>query len=117
LNLYDGSILTTTGALNIFNTDDSQDLIPSKIIHKFKNGNKFTSLLGQIIRKVNTLDEIFKTKDTPLRYIRAVVKPVLKSGKVYKVLGVCQDVSEPIVKEKSLRLFKEIIDIDKSNDL
>src|SRR5690606_2325198 len=60
LNLQDGSILATTGALSIFNTNDPQDLTPPKIIHKLKDGEKFKSLLSKVIRNAHTLDEIFE---------------------------------------------------------
>lgn len=115
LNLHNGSILATTGALKIFNTTDSQDLTPARIIHKFKDVDKFKALLGKVIRKGSAFDEVFETTGTPPKYIRAIAKPILKGDKIYKVLGIYQDVSEQIIKEKSLLLFKEII--DKSKDL
>ena len=110
LNLQDGSILATTGALHIFGTSDSQDLTPPKIIHKFKDGEKFRSLLGNVIRNAHTLDEIFETSESPPRYVRAMAKPVLKGDKIYKVLGVYQDVTEIRHKESNLSLYRTIID-------
>ncbi|OIQ22222.1 MAG: hypothetical protein BM557_02260 [Flavobacterium sp. MedPE-SWcel] len=110
LNLQDGSILATTGALKIFNTTDSQDLTPSKIVHKFKDSEKFKSLLGKVIRNAHVFDEIFESKASPPRYIRVIAKPVLKGDKIYKVLGIYQDVTETKHKESNLSLYKNIID-------
>lgn len=110
LNLQDGSILATTDALTIFNTNDSQDLAPHKIIHRFKDGEKLRSLLGQVIRNAHSFDEIFETDDSPPKYIRAIAKPILKGDKIYKVLGIYQDVTDIKHKESNLSLFKTIID-------
>src|SRR5690606_9290472 len=110
LTLQDGSILATTGALSIFNTNNSLDLIPSKIIHKFKDGDRFKSLLGQVMRKTMTFDEIFETNDSPPRFIRAIAKPILKGDKIYKILGIYQDVTDIREKETNLSLYKNIID-------
>ncbi|KRD58788.1 hypothetical protein ASE40_21005 [Flavobacterium sp. Root935] len=110
LNLQDGSILATTDALNIFETNDSQELTPPKIIHKFKDGEKLKSLLGKVIRNGHSFDEIFETKNSPPKYIRAIAKPILKGDKIYKVLGIYQDVTELKQKESNLSLYKAIID-------
>ena len=110
LNLFNGAILATTGALNIFNTNDPQDLTPSKIIHKFKDGDLFKSLLSKVIRNAHSFDDIFETKSTPPRYIRAIAKPILKGDKVYKVLGIYQDITDIKHMDSNLTLYKTIID-------
>ncbi|MBP4138390.1 sigma-54 interaction domain-containing protein [Flavobacterium geliluteum] len=110
LSLEDGSILATAGALNIFNTKNSLDLLPSKIIDKFKDDDKFKSLLGKVMRKAISFDEIFETNDSPPRFIRIIAKPILRGDKIQKVLGIYQDVTEIREKEKNLSLFKNIID-------
>ncbi|MEH6703476.1 MAG: sigma 54-interacting transcriptional regulator [Galbibacter orientalis] len=110
LNLYNGAVLATTGALNIFNTNDSEDLTPSKIIHKFKDGDKFKSLLSKVIRNAQSFDETFETKSTPPRYIRTIAKPILKGNKIYKVLGIYQDITDIKHKDSNLTLYKTIID-------
>lgn len=110
LNLHDGSILATTGALTIFNTNDPQDLDPKKIINKFKDSSRFKSLLNQVISNGIAIDEVFQTNDLPPRDIRAGVKPILKGDNIYKLLGFYQDVTEIKEKETNLSLYKTIID-------
>mgnify|MGYP006180713231 FL=1 len=110
LNLQNGSLLATTCALEIFNTVNSDDLIPSKIIHKFKNDKRLESLFEQLIKKAADFDEIFETIDSPPRHIRAIAKPSLKGNEIYKVSGVYQDVTEIIQRDNDLELYKTIID-------
>ncbi len=110
LNLQDGSITATADALSIFNTNDSQDLAPHKIIHRFKDGEKLRSLLGNVIRNGQSFDEILETDSSSPKYIRAIAKPVLKGDKIYKVLGIYQDVTDLKQNESNLSLFKTIID-------
>lgn len=110
LNLHDGSILATPRAINILNAETSEDLTPPKVIHKFRDTDRFKFLLGQVIRKGIAFDELFETKDSPSRYIRAVAKPVLKGDLIYKVLGVYQDVTDIKQKENDVTLYKTIID-------
>lgn len=110
LNLQDGSLRTTACALNIFNTEDPEDLLPSRIIHQFADSGRFRTLLGQVMRKGTAFDEVLELKGTPPRYIRAIAKPILKADKIYKVSGVYQDVTEIKQKENDLTLYKTIID-------
>ncbi|WP_439490167.1 sigma 54-interacting transcriptional regulator [Algoriphagus sp.] len=110
LSLQDGSLLATTCALEIFNTEDSDDLIPSKIIYKFKNSSRLDSLFGQLIENAIAFDEVFETKDSPPRYIRAIAKPLQKRDEVFKISGVYQDVTDIMQKENDLALYKTIID-------
>jgi len=110
LNLYDGSILATPCALEIFNTKNPEDLTPAKIIHKFKDGDKVRSLLGQVINKGIAFEELFETNDSPPRYIRAMARPIMKGDKIYKVLGVYQDVTEFKDRESDLGLLSNVID-------
>ncbi|RAV30311.1 hypothetical protein DN748_02015 [Sinomicrobium soli] len=110
LNLHDGSILATNCALDILNAENSEELTPPKVIYKFKDSGRFKFLLGEVIRKGIAFDELFETKDSPPRYIRAVAKPILKGDKIYKVLGVYQDVTEIKHKENDVTLYKTIID-------
>jgi len=110
LNLQDGSLIATTEALKIFNTEDTDDLTPANILHYFKDSEKVKNLLRGVMRKASSYDEILETKENPPRYIRALAKPVLKGDKVYKIVGVYQDVTERQNKENSLQLYKEVID-------
>lgn len=110
LNLQDGSLIATAAALKIFNTQDTDDLTPANILHYFKDAEKLKILLRDVMRKASSYDEILETKENPPRYIRAFVKPVLKGKKVYKIIGVYQDVTLQKTKENALQLYKEIID-------
>ncbi len=110
LNLQDGSLIATAEAMRIFNTDDKDDLLPGNIIHYFTDSEKAKNLLSSVMRNAASFDEILETKTQPIRYIRSVVKPVLKGDKVYKIVGVYQDITEQHIKEKSLQLYKEVID-------
>ena len=110
LNLQDGSLIATTEALRIFNTDDKADLTPANIIHYFKDTEKVKELLRGVMRKAASYDEVLETKENPSRFIRAVAKPILKGDKVYKILGVYHDITEQQIKENALQLYKEVID-------
>lgn len=110
LNLQDGVVVATTEALKIFEVNDSEELAPANIIHNFKDTKKIKSLLRGVMRNATSYDEVLETKETPSRFIRAVAKPILKGDKVYKILGVYQDITDKQLKENELKLFKEVID-------
>ena len=110
LNLQDGSLIATAEAMHILNTDDSENLAPANIIHHFKDSEHVKNLLRGVMRKATSYDEVLETKEYPSRFIRAVAKPVLKGDKVYKIVGVYQDVTEQQIKENALQLYKEVID-------
>ncbi|HEX9804414.1 MAG TPA: sigma 54-interacting transcriptional regulator, partial [Candidatus Dojkabacteria bacterium] len=115
LNVLDGTLVITNQTLKIFNTEHKDDLLPKGLITYFAQTDFVKSLISGAIRKAIAFDEVLETNEKSKRHIRVVAKPVLKDEKVYKIILVFQDVSEQILKEKSLRLFKEII--DKSVDL
>lgn len=110
LNLQDGSLIATAEAMNIFNSNDKDDLLPGNVIHYFTESENVKKLLKGVMRNAASFDEILETKTQPPRYIRSVVKPVLKGDKVYKIVGVYQDVTEQQIKENTLQLYKEVID-------
>lgn len=110
LNLQDGSLIATAEALRMFMANDSKELAPSNIIHHFKDSEKAKRLLTAVMRKAASYDEVLETRERPIRFIRAVAKPILKGDKVYKILGIYQDVTEQHLKENALQLFKEVID-------
>ncbi|MEH6682838.1 MAG: sigma 54-interacting transcriptional regulator [Sediminicola sp.] len=110
LNLYDGSILATPCALEIFNTKNPSDLVPANAVHRFKESDRYRSLLGEVIRNGTALDEILETNDSPPHYIRAVARPIMKGDKIYKILGAYQDVTEIKDRESDLDLLKTVID-------
>ena len=110
LNLQDGSILVTKEALSIFNKENNEDFHPSKIVHFFKDEELFRNNIVKTIKNAIPIDHIFETKETPSRYIRTIVKPVLKGDKIFKIVGVYQDITEQTKKEIRLKFFKDIID-------
>ncbi|WP_130736050.1 sigma 54-interacting transcriptional regulator [Flavobacterium sp. J27] len=110
LNLQDGSILATPCALAILNTEDVEDLTPPKVIYKFKNSDRLKFLLGQVIRKGISFNELLESNDSPSKYIRVVGKPIFKGDKIYKIQGVYQDLTEIKQKENDVNLYKNIID-------
>ncbi|MCM4166632.1 Anaerobic nitric oxide reductase transcription regulator NorR [Arenibacter antarcticus] len=110
LNLQDGSLITTTEALKIFDAQGTEALAPANIIHSFKDSEKVKSLLRGVMRKAASYDVVLETNENPSRFIRAVAKPVLKGDMVYKILGVYQDVTEQQRKENALHLYKAVID-------
>jgi PAS domain S-box-containing protein len=110
LNLQDGSLTATEEALRIFNTRDTEDLSPANIIHKFKHSEKLKDHLRGVMRKATSYDTVLETNENTPRFIRTVGKPIIKGDKVYKILGIYQDVTEQQIKENSLTLFKEVID-------
>ena len=110
LNLQDGSLTATEEALRIFNTRDTEDLSLANIIHKFKHSEKLKDHLRGVMRKATSYDTVLETNENPPRFIRTIGKPIIKGDKVYKILGIYQDVTEQQIKENSLTLFKEVID-------
>ncbi|WP_299670285.1 sigma 54-interacting transcriptional regulator [uncultured Polaribacter sp.] len=110
LNLQDGSIIVTKEAFKIFDTDEKEDFHPGKVVHFFKDTEKFKKSISATIREATPFDGIFETKEIPSRYIRAIVKPVLKGDKIFKVIGVYQDVTEQVKKKSRLNFFKDVID-------
>lgn len=110
LNIQDGSLIATAEAMQILNTDNKDDLLPGKVIQYFTDSEKVKNLLRGVMRNAVSFDETLETKTQPPRYIRSVVKPVLKGDKVYKIVGVYQDITEQQIKENTLQLYKEVID-------
>ena len=110
LNLQDGSLIVTEESLRLFNTTDKEQLLPGKVIHYFKDAEKYKALLKNTIRNAIPFDEILETNENPSRYIRVGGQAILKGNEIYKVIGVYQDVTAQQEKENSLQLFKAIID-------
>jgi len=110
LNLQDSSLIVTAETLKIFKTEDKDDLLPSNIIHYFAKPEEFKKCIRDAIQNTIAFDTVLETNEQPKRYIRAVGKPILKGTKVYKILGVYQDVTTQQLKENALQLYKKIID-------
>lgn len=110
LNLQDGSILVTKEALCIFNKENKEDFHPSKIYQFFEEDELFRNSILKTIKNAIPIDHVFETKENPSRYIRTIVKPVLKGNKIFEIVGVYQDITEQTQKEIRLKFFKDIID-------
>ena len=110
LNLQDGSLMVTDEAMNIFHITEKSELLPGKIIERFQNPEILKELIRGVMRKTKAYDQILETNEIPKRYIRCAANPVLKGDKVYKVIGVYQDVTYHKHRENSLQLYKAIID-------
>ena len=83
LNLQDGSLIATAEAMNIFNSNDKDDLLPGNVIHYFTESENVKKLLKGVMRN---------------------------AASFYKIVGVYQDVTEQQIKENTLQLYKEVID-------
>ncbi|WP_405204932.1 sigma 54-interacting transcriptional regulator [Aquimarina sp. LLG6339-5] len=117
LNLQDGSLIVTQQALNIFKTENKEDLLPSNIIHLFQEKEKLKSLISDVIRKGSSYDEVFKLKDSSglTRYIRSVAEPILKGRKIYKIIGTYQDVTQDRELLTEISNLKENLEEDNQN--
>tara|TARA_R110002020_G_scaffold155391_1_gene336391 strand:- start:5851 stop:7974 length:2124 start_codon:yes stop_codon:yes gene_type:complete len=110
LTLLDGSIMATPCAMDILNVKDPEGLTPPKVIHRFKDSDRYRSLLGEVIRNGIAFDEILETNDSPPRYVRAAAKPILKGDKIYRVFGIYQDISDIKYKENDLSFYKAVME-------
>ncbi|MGB5817886.1 MAG: sigma 54-interacting transcriptional regulator [Saonia sp.] len=110
LNLQDGSLIVTDEALEIFRTTNKDKVLPGEVIHYFKEVDRLKGLFRAVMRKATPYDEILETNERPSRYIRCAGQAILKGDKIYKIIGVFQDVTERQLRENRLRLFKSIID-------
>ncbi|MDT7829910.1 sigma 54-interacting transcriptional regulator [Pricia sp. S334] len=114
LDLQDGTILVTKEALSIFKTENKEDFHPNKIIHYLKDADLFKKSIVKATRNAVPFDEVFETKENPSRFIRAIVKPVLKGDKIFKIVGVYQDVTEG--KERDVQLHRALEEIKSLKD-
>lgn len=109
LNLQDGSLIVTNQTLQIFETEEKDELVPGKLVHFFEESERLKKLLSDLIRKAESFDITLKMKEINHRYLRIIGKPELKGDKVIKALIVFQDVSLQRQKENQLKFFKELI--------
>ncbi|MEM6718009.1 MAG: sigma 54-interacting transcriptional regulator [Bacteroidota bacterium] len=114
-NLQDNSILVTEEAFRIFDTEDKEDFLMGNAVQFFKDEHKAKQLFRDVWRNGKEFDAILETKTVPSKFIRASAKPVKKGDKIFKIIGIYQDVTEQQKKENRLKFFKEII--DKAQDL
>ena len=109
LNLQDGSLIVTNQTLQIFETEEKDELVPGNLIHFFEESERLKKLISDLIRKAESFDITLKMREINHRYLRIIGKPELKGDKVIKALIVFQDVSLQRQKENQLKFFKEII--------
>ncbi len=108
-SLQDSSILVTQQVFKIFKTDDKADFHPNKIIRFFKDAERFKQSIIKTTRNGVPFNEVFETTENPSRYIRVIVKPILKGDKIFNIVGVYQDVTEEAARDLELhRALEEI---------
>lgn len=109
-NLQDNSIIVTEEAFCILDTKDKEAFLPGNAVKFFKDEEKARALFKNVWRNGREFDEILETKNTPPKFVRAIAKPIKKGDKLFKIIGIYQDVTEQHKKENRLKFFKEIID-------
>ncbi|WP_299896766.1 sigma 54-interacting transcriptional regulator [uncultured Aquimarina sp.] len=109
-DLQDNSIIVTEESFRILNTKDKEAFLPGNAVNFFNNKEKAKKLFSNIWRKGQGFDEILETKTTPSKFVRVIAKPIKKGNKLFKIIGIYQDVTEQHKKENRLKFFKEIID-------
>ena len=104
LNLQDGSIIVTKQALKLFETDNSQSLLPGQVINRFEETDTLKGLLSNAIRDGTSFDVTLKVKmdDVHPKYFRCVTSTEIKNKKVYQLIGSYQDVTDNIIRSKEL---------------
>lgn len=107
-NLQDNSVIATEETYKLLHVNNKEDLYPIKLVQYFEDWEYLKMLLTNVMRKAEDFDEVFITKDK--KYIRFIVKPILKGKKVYELLGVFQDVTGYENRKNTLQLHKEILD-------
>jgi len=102
--------MATPCAMDILKVKDLEGLKPPKVIHRFKDSDRYRSLLGEVIRNGTAFDEILETVDSPPKYVRAAAKPIVKGNKIYRVFGIYQDISDIKRKENDLSFYKAVME-------
>ncbi|UOY08948.1 sigma 54-interacting transcriptional regulator [Muricauda sp. SCSIO 64092] len=112
LNLQDGSLVVTKQALEIFETDNKEDLLPGKVIHLFQESEELKTLLSKAIRNGASYDVVLTINGVAghSKYVRCVTEPIVQKDKIVKIIGTYQDVTPQKEHELGLKLYKEIID-------
>jgi len=115
LNLQDQSLIATPTALQIMEKALAEELHPHLLTSQFRNAEDFRRGHIELMRSGSDIDMVLETEKHPKKYIRAIAQAKMKGGKVYKVLGAYQDVTEETRRSKELLLNAAII--DNSQDL
>ena len=109
-NLQDNSIIVTEEAFCIMDTKQKEAFLPGSAVNFFKDKDKAKQLFRNVCRNGIGFDEILETNTVPSKFVRASAKPIKKGDKLFKIIGIYQDVTEQHKKENRLKFFKEIID-------
>ncbi|NQZ45230.1 MAG: sigma 54-interacting transcriptional regulator [Flavobacteriaceae bacterium] len=109
-NLQDNSIIVTEEAFCIMDTKQKEAFLPGSAVNFFKDKDKAKQLFRNVWRNGKGFDEILETNTVPSKFVRASAKPIKKGDKLFKIIGIYQDVTEQHKKENRLKFFKEIID-------
>lgn len=111
LNLQDNTIIVTHETLRIFEVENGEEIRPINVIKYFKNPERFQELVSLAISKAQPFDETLGIRDSNglEKWLRCSGRPEIINGKVKKVIGVYQDITEQYNNLLSLKLFSEII--------
>lgn len=110
----EGDVIASSEALAIFQTDDSNDLLPQKVIGFFpgEEGEKLQTALAKLLREQAPYSLTLKGKSRTGtdKWIEAKARPILYQNEVIKVQGTYQDITRQKEMEHSLMLSRETID-------
>ncbi|MEM1321567.1 MAG: sigma 54-interacting transcriptional regulator [Bacteroidota bacterium] len=111
-NIIDDTVIASPIALCIFDVEDPRDLLPSNIIHRFVQPETIKAAFRKVHREEVSYDLVLRVKDKngQLKWVRCIATPECKNGKIEKIYGTYQDVTEQKNKEYLLELSGRIID-------
>ncbi|MEM9823107.1 MAG: sigma 54-interacting transcriptional regulator [Bacteroidota bacterium] len=111
-NLIDDTVLASKVALCIFDLEEPRDLLPANILQRFLHPEKIKTAFRSLIRDEISYDLTLRVmdKNKAMKWIRCIASPECKNGKIEKVYGTYQDVTEQKNREYLLELSRRIID-------
>ena len=95
---------------NIFPNSTKADLHPDRIYRFFKKENLFKELYNKVRFEGMPINTILETKESPSRYLVLMANAETQNGKAINAVGVFRDITADIVKNRQLKLYKNIID-------
>ena len=109
LSLEDDQLLVSEEAMKLFD-QEKEFFYPRTVANYFLERDEFQKVYLETLRKGVGYDRVFQSRDEPKRYFRCIGEPILKKGRVRRITGVYQDITEQQERENSLKLFDEVID-------
>jgi len=116
LDLQDGSLVVTEQVLQIFETEQKEDLLPGNVIHLFEETDKLKQYLAGAMRKGTAYDVVLalNSKNGQQKHLRCVTEPTVHKGKVISIIGTYQDVTEERKNQTQLTAALEALSILKN---